>query len=318
MKAVVLRKPGEPDVLSYEEVPTPKVRQGWSLIKVKGFGINRSEIFTRHGWSPTVKLPRILGIECVGEVVKTTDPNRLHPGQRVISVMGGMGRAFDGSYAEEVLLPNKQIYSVQTDLDWDNLAAVPETYGTAFGSLKKLKLVDDNHLLIRGATSGVGVAAAKLVRAMVPSITITGSTRHMEKAAELKAAGFDEVVQDKDQQLQISDQHYDRILELVGALTLPNSLTVSQADGIVCMTGELGGVWNLKEFEPISGLNGAYLTSFESGALNQETFDELFGLIKQNRLDVSPTKVFDLAHTADAQAFLDSHQSFGKVIVRVD
>lgn len=137
MKAIVLRKPGEPDVLSYEDVPMPTVKAGWTLVKVKGFGVNRSEIFTRNGWSPTVKLPRILGIECVGEVVKTTDPSRLHPGQRVISVMGGMGREFDGSYAEYTLLPNKHIYTVHTDLNWDDLTAVPETCGTAYGSLKK-------------------------------------------------------------------------------------------------------------------------------------------------------------------------------------
>ncbi|GEP14878.1 hypothetical protein LBU01_20230 [Lentilactobacillus buchneri] len=108
MKAIVLRHPGGPSALSYEDVPTPKVKDGWTLLKVKGFGINRSEIFTRNGWSPSVKLPRILGIECVGEVVETTDPKRLKKGQIVVSVMGGMGRAFDGSYAEYTLLPNDQ------------------------------------------------------------------------------------------------------------------------------------------------------------------------------------------------------------------
>lgn len=77
MKAIVLRHPGGPTALSYEDAPMPKVKEGWTLLKVKGFGINRSEIFTRNGWSPSVKLPRILGIECVGEVVETTDPERL-------------------------------------------------------------------------------------------------------------------------------------------------------------------------------------------------------------------------------------------------
>ncbi|MBU9789172.1 zinc-binding dehydrogenase [Lentilactobacillus sp. G22-6] len=317
MKAIVLRKPGEPDVLSYEDVPTPTVKAGWTLVKVKGFGVNRSEIFTRNGWSPTVKLPRILGIECVGEVVKTTDPSRLHPSQRVISVMGGMGREFDGSYAEYTLLPNKHIYTVYTDLNWDDLAAVPETCGTAYGSLKKLKLASGNRLLIRGATSGVGVAAARLARAMVPTIEITGSTRHMERAKELKENGFDDVIRDEDNKLQTDGSQFDRVLELVGATTLKNSMMVTKTDGIVCMTGELGGVWTLKDFEPISELQGAYLTSFESGALNQATFDELFDLIDRNHVDVTPRKVFDLQHTADAQAFMDGHYSFGKVIVRV-
>ncbi|MEE8844688.1 MAG: alcohol dehydrogenase catalytic domain-containing protein, partial [Lentilactobacillus sunkii] len=196
MKAIVLRHPGGPTALSYEDVPMPEIKDGWTLLKVKGFGINRSEIFTRNGWSPSVKLPRILGIECVGEVVETTDPQRLQKGQIVVSVMGGMGRAFDGSYAEYTLLPNNHIYSVNTQLDIQDLAAVPETYGTAYGSLLKLRLDDADSLLIRGATSGVGVAAGKLARVMAPSIKLVGSTRHLEKADELKKVGFDEVVLD--------------------------------------------------------------------------------------------------------------------------
>jgi NADPH2:quinone reductase len=315
VKAIVLRHPGGPTALSYEEVPMPEVKDGWTLLKVKGFGINRSEIFTRNGWSPTVKLPRILGIECVGEVVKTTDPDRLQKGEMVIATMGGMGRDFDGSYAEYALLPNKRIFTVQTNLAIPELAAVPETYGTAFGSLLKLKLEDAHSLFVRGATSGVGVAAAKLAKAMVPSIKLVGSTRHLEKTDELKSAGFDEVLLDKDNQIETNGKKYDRLLELVGPLTLPNSMMAVKEDGIACITGELGGVWDLTHWEPIYGLNGAYLTSFSSGALNQSTFDQLFELIKRGSIDVAPTKTFDLKHTADAQAYLDSHDSFGKVVV---
>lgn len=80
MKAVVIKKVGGPEQLVYQDVPTPKVKPGWSLVKVKGFGINHSEIFTRKGLSPTVKFPRILGIECVGEIVQTTDPVKLPVG----------------------------------------------------------------------------------------------------------------------------------------------------------------------------------------------------------------------------------------------
>ena len=92
MQAVVLNQPGDDSVLKVTEVPTPKVKPGWSLIKIKGFGINRSEIFTRNGWSPTVKLPRILGIEGVGEIAATTALKRLPKGQKVVTLMHGMGR----------------------------------------------------------------------------------------------------------------------------------------------------------------------------------------------------------------------------------
>lgn len=119
--------PSWPDKLIYQDVPTPQVKPGWSLVKVKGFGINHSEIFTRKGLSP-VHFPRILGIECVGEIADTTDPEHLPGDHKVVSIMGEMGRKFDGSYAEYVLLPNNQIYPIDTNLDWLTLTTIPETY----------------------------------------------------------------------------------------------------------------------------------------------------------------------------------------------
>lgn len=160
MHAIVLHQPGTAASLKVEEVPTPTVKPGWSLLQVKGFGINRSEIFTRNGWSPSVQLPRILGIEAVGVIAATTDDQRLPVGQKAVTLMGGLGRAFDGGYAEYTLVPNEQLYPVQTTLTWPELAAVPETYYTAYGSLETLQLNDTDTLLIRGATSGVGIAAA--------------------------------------------------------------------------------------------------------------------------------------------------------------
>lgn len=116
MKAVQVKKAGGSEVLELVEVPIPQVKPGWSLIKIMGFGINRSEIFTRQGFSPSVTFPRVLGIECVGIIAETSDNARLPLGQKVLSTMGEMGRAFDGSYAQYVLVPNDQIFPVETDL----------------------------------------------------------------------------------------------------------------------------------------------------------------------------------------------------------
>lgn len=157
MKAVKIYQAGGPEQLIYQDVSTPDIKEGWSLVKIKGFGINHSEIFTREGKSPSVQFPRLLGIECVGEVVQSSTP-ALAVGQKVVSIMGEMGRAFDGSYAEYVLLPNEQIYPIHTDLDWTTLAAIPETYYTAFGSLQQLRIAPQDRVLVRGAGSGVGVA----------------------------------------------------------------------------------------------------------------------------------------------------------------
>ena len=168
MKAIVIYEPGGAEKLIYQDVPTPKVKPGWSLVQVKGFGINHSEIFTRKGLSPSVTFPRILGIECVGVIADTTDPERLPVGQKVISIMGEIGRAFDGGYAEYALLPNAQICPVETKLDWATLAALPETYYTAYGSLLNLRIRETHRVLVRGATSCVGIAFLRLLKARWP------------------------------------------------------------------------------------------------------------------------------------------------------
>ena len=151
-----------PEALIPEEVPVPQVRPGRSLIRIRAFGLNHSEIFTRQGLSPSVTFPRILGIGCTGEIAETTDPERLPRGQKVVSLMGEMGRAFDGSYAEYALVPNGQIYPAASDLPWEKPAAIPETGYTAYGSIQNLKVEDADHVLVRGATSSVGIAAARL------------------------------------------------------------------------------------------------------------------------------------------------------------
>lgn len=161
MKAIVIYQAGDAQQLQVEECPIPALKEGWTLVKVKGFGINRSEIFTRQGHSPSVIFPRILGIECVGVLEATTCPT-LQKGQTVVSLMGEMGRAFDGSYAEYTLLPNAQVYPITSSLSWSDLAAVPETYYTAFGSMQILQIKPTDTVLVRAAASGVGIAFCAL------------------------------------------------------------------------------------------------------------------------------------------------------------
>src|ERR1700741_4606897 len=118
MKAAVIHDAGGPDVLRLESRPIPIPKQGEVLIRVKAFGLNRSELFTRQGLSPNVKFPRILGIEAVGQV-------ELAPGSEfakddiVATAMGGMGRTFDGSYAEFTCVPVTQVQAMKTSLSWD-------------------------------------------------------------------------------------------------------------------------------------------------------------------------------------------------------
>ena len=314
MKAVKIYQAGGPEQLIYQDVPTPDIKEGWSLVKIKGCGINHSEIFTREGKSPSVRFPRILGIECVGEVTQSSTP-ALAVGQKVVSIMGEMGRAFDGSYAEYVLLPNEQIYPVHTDLDWTTLAAIPETYYTAFGSLQQLRIAPQDRVLVRGAGSGVGVAFAQLLKAQFPHVVLHGSTRNPAKATRLQAVGFDEVITEADGKIQ-TDQSYDKILELVGPATLRDSFSHINEHGIVCNTGQLGNIWYVNNFDPIIELkNNSYLTAFYSGNVSQAKLDAMFDYIRQFNVKILIERVFTLEQVPEAHRFLQSTDGFGKVVV---
>lgn len=315
MKAAVIYEPGGPEKLILEERPIPETKPGWSLVKIRGFGINHSEIFTRNGLSPDVKFPRILGIECVGEIAKTTDEKRLPVGQKVVSIMGEMGRAFDGSYAEYALLPNAQLYPVETDLPWDVLAAIPETYYTAYNSMLNLRIDESDNVLVRGGTSGVGIAFLRLLKGKYPDLSITGTTRNLNKKQQLLAEGYDSVVLDQNNSLQ-TDQCYNRVLDLIGPAAIQDTFQHMTENSIVCITGLLGGVWTIHDFDPIEDLPAdSYLTSVESKHVSEEKMNRLLKYIKQYRINVRPEKVFSLDQIQEAHRYLESSESFGKVVV---
>lgn len=316
MRAVVIYEPGGPEQLKLEERPIPQTRPGWSLVQVKGFGINHSEIYTRKGESPSVHFPRVLGIECVGVIAQTTEPKRLPVGHKVVSIMGEMGRAFDGGYEEYVLLPNTQIYPVETDLPWDVLAAVPETYFTAYSSLKNLRIEEGNQILVRGGTSGVGIAFTRLVKAKWGSrVHLTGTSRSLRKEAQMKEAGYDEIIVDADNRLQ-TEAKYDRILDLIGPAALRDTFSHMKEGSIVCVTGLLGNVWTLDNFDPLEDMApNSYITSVETGIADERRIGEMLEFVRKYEVDVRPAKVFRLEEIVEAHRYLESAHSFGKVVV---
>lgn len=225
MQAYVVNQPGGPEVLKLTKRPKPSVKPGWTRLKVLGFGVNHSEIFTREGKSPSVHFPRVLGIEVVGIVDETSAPATLSRGQRVVSIMGEMGRAYDGSYAEYVLLPNDQVYPINTNLPLASLVATPETYYTAYGIFKSLQLKATDRVLIRAATSGVGVADLRLIKAYDSRIHVAGTTRRATKRQQLLDAGFDEVIIAPDSaQLPAGTDYFDKIIDLIGPLSVKDTL----------------------------------------------------------------------------------------------
>jgi NADPH:quinone reductase len=319
MKAVVLEKPCTAQELAVSEVPIPKVKPGWVLVKVKAFSINRSEIFTRQGDSPSVKLPRIIGIECVGEIADPSDSS-FQKGQRVVSLMGGLGREFDGSYAEYVLIPSNQVYPISNKVEWVKLAAIPEMYYTAYASLfNVLMLKSQDTLLIRGGTSSVGLAALQLAKSI--GTTVISTSRNRTKLELLKQQGADYVLVDNENiqsQLQsIFPQGVNKILELVGTVTLKNSLGMLAEKGILCMTGILGGEWVAENFEPMVDIpSGTYFTQFDSGVnFKEKVLSDLFHHIHQFEIEVPIARVFTLDEISQAHLLMESNTANGKIVV---
>lgn len=314
MRAAVCVRAGGPEVLEIQEVPIPEVRAGWSLVQVKGAGLNRSELRTRQGHSPSVSFPRVLGIECVGIVATSTDP-LVPEGAIVAAVMGEMGRAFDGGYAEYALLPNSLLMPITTKLPWEVLAALPETYLTAQGSLDALG-INGGRLLIRGGTSSVGMAAASI--AAGHGITVAATTRSTDKA---KALAVDHVLIDEGESLAaavraIWPEGPDYVLDLVGARTAVDSLQLVRRGGTVCVSGSLSG-WSIPAFEPIAMIpSGTRLTTFHSKDASgsttlQRIVDEVEAGVYRPNLD----RVFTLDEIAKAHDHMENNQATGKVVV---
>jgi NADPH:quinone reductase-like Zn-dependent oxidoreductase len=322
MKAAVAERPGSPDVLKVRQIPRPEVRAGWTLVQVKGFGLNRSELMTRQGHSPNVRFPRILGIECVGVVAESSD-SALPTGIAVAAVMGEMGREFDGGYAEFALLPNDLLIPVSTSLDWEVFAALPETYLTAYGSLEAMGIAGSGQaLLVRGGTSSVGMAALSL--AADYGLETIATTRNPDKSKTLRDAGADHVVVDggdiTEQVRAIRANGPDYVLDLVGANTAVDSLRLARRGGIVCITGMLSGVWTIPNFEPVAMIpSGTKLTAFQSddlkGAAGAKALQQIVDGVARGTYRANLDRVFRLDQIVEAHRYMENNLAVGKVVV---
>ncbi|MBR1931881.1 MAG: zinc-binding dehydrogenase [Lachnospiraceae bacterium] len=315
MKAVVLHKITEAKDIMLTEVPIPEVRSGWVLVRIRAFGLNHSEQLLRlhEIQADYIQKPIIPGIECVGEIVDASD-SAFGKGQKVIAMMGGMGRSFHGSYAEYALLPAHHVFAIESGLDWEKLAVIPETYFTAWGSLFEcLHLQSEDTLLVRGATCALGYAAMQIARALGSRVI---ATTHRETKLCLLGDAEQSILDDGKLTGRVSG--VTKVLDLVGPRSLKDTLTAVEKGGIVCQTGILGGVFALNGFDPIKDIpNGVYLTGFFSNHPTQQIVDDMFNFFHEKKLVPISGKVYDFKNIKEAILAQDMGTVNGKLVVEI-
>jgi NADPH:quinone reductase-like Zn-dependent oxidoreductase len=290
------------------------------LVRVRAFGLNRAELITRAGGSgDAVRFPRVIGIECVGRVVDGGGGD-LAEGQPVVAAMGGMGRDHDGGYQQYALLRASHVSPVETSLDWATLGALPESYGTAWGSLATLGLESGQTLLVHGGTSSVGMAAISLAAAR--GLTVVATTRRPDKLAALTAAGADHAVLEGALDAcvrEIAPDGVDGMLELVGPAGFVRTLPLLRAGASGCVSGYLEGIWDTDEAEAAAERAGVTLTHFGSDALTRDAygavFQDIVDGVAAGRYRANLDRTFALDEIADAHRHMEANRAAGKLVV---
>jgi NADPH:quinone reductase-like Zn-dependent oxidoreductase len=326
MRAIVRKQYGGPEQLQIEEVPTPKPGPGQVLVRVRAFGLNRAEQYFRQGlWG---EVAAISGIECVGEVAEDGD-GLLPAGQQVLALMGGMGRSIAGSYAEYTCVPCSNVMPVTSRLGWAELAALPESYATAYACLQdNLALIEGQTLVIRGAGSALGQAALNI--AVQAGAHVIATLRRPDKQDKLHALGAEQVLQEQPElNLRLRAEYpagVDAVLDLVGTSTLLDSLRMAGRRGRVCLAGFLGGGAPLAELDPLRHLPSGVQLSFFASAfvfgneqypLAEIPFQAIIERAERGDYQAKPAHIFPFEEIRAAHRLLDEEGADGKIVMVV-
>jgi NADPH:quinone reductase-like Zn-dependent oxidoreductase len=321
MRAILRKRFGGPDVLGIREIPEPEPQAGDAVIQVKTLGINHAEMHMRKGeWA---EIADVSGIERVG-VVKSCPGGEFAAGTKVAALMGGLGRTINGSYAEYTRAPVTNVAAIESGLSWGDLAAIPETYATAWTCLfRNLEIAKGQTLVIRGATSSFGQAALNM--AVNAGVKVIATTRNRDRFPMLEALGASRVeVEGPDLSRRIAEaKQLDAVLDLVGNSTILDSLAMLRRGGRACLAGWLGGPAPIHDFNPLLQMaSGVYLTFFASFVFGTPGFplsdvplQAIAADVAAGRYRAKPSRVFRFEDIREAHRVMDANQANGKMVV---
>jgi NADPH:quinone reductase-like Zn-dependent oxidoreductase len=321
MRAIVLQKFGGLDSLVYKELPEPEPKAGHVVIEIKAFGINHAEMHMRRGeWAEAAE---VIGIECVG-LVKSCPGGEFPIGAKVAALMGGLGRTINGSYAEYTRVRASNVALIESDLPWAELAAIPETYATAWTCLfRNLEIAKGQTLVIRGAASSFGQAALNM--AVDAGVRVIGTTRGRERVAMLEQLGAERVESEgPDLSQRIAEaKQLDAVLDLVGNSTILDSLAMLRRGGRACLAGWLGGLAPIADFNPLLQMaSGVYLTFFGSFVFGTPGFplsdvplQKIAEQVAAGRLKAKPSRVFRFEEIREAHRVMEANEAGGKMVI---
>ncbi|MCC7451390.1 MAG: NAD(P)H-quinone oxidoreductase [Anaerolineae bacterium] len=322
MKAIRFDRPGDPDVLYYGDAPDPVPGADELLVRVHATALNRADLLQRRGgYAPPPGASSILGLELAGEVIAPA--GAWQAGDRVMAVVTG------GSYAELATVPAGMAMRVPEALSWEQAAAIPEAFLTAYLNLFTLgRLAAGETALIHAGASGVGTAAIQLAKAAQARVITTAGSD--EKLAYCQSLGADVTINYKtesfaDRVLAATDQRgADVVLDFVGAPYWDSNLAALAIGGRLMLIGFLGGsAGNLNLGLLMTKSLTAASTTLRRTPLQQKialtnAFVD-FALPRFTRGELKPIidSVYPLREASAAQQYMESNRNTGKIVLRV-
>lgn len=324
MKAVIITRPGGPEVLEIQERAKPEPGVGQIRVRVCGSALNRADLLQREGNYPVPPgYPAdIAGMEYVGEVDALGDGASLwKTGDRVMGIIGGAG------HAEYLCVHEREAMPVPREMSWEGAAAIPEAFLTAYDALfNRLDLRTGETLLIHAIASGVGTAGLQIAK--VAGAKVLGTSRSPDKLERAKQLGLDLAIDasrgDWATQVESAIGHrVNAVLDLVGGNYLEGNLRVVALLGRIVVVGLTAGAtapFNmgvlLRKRVTIVGTTLRARPLEEKIEVAREFSARMIPLFEAGRLKPVVDRVIPFEKVRDAHSLMQSNKTFGKIVLR--